>query len=149
MLKPQNLLHKWQKLTKAQHQLTINTKEKSLSDKSNYSRSEASECLETTSVMNQSTCILVAVATKSLRARWKLSDRHEQKHLHTDREKWNTKTVCRIEAYQRSAAEKQNDYLTRGGIIFWILICAVSLLYHLSSQKSKERELGSSTKVTV
>jgi len=32
--------------------------------------------------MNQSTCILVAVATKSLRARWKRSDLHEQKHLH-------------------------------------------------------------------
>ena len=27
-LKPQNLLHKWQKLTKTQHQLTINTKAK-------------------------------------------------------------------------------------------------------------------------
>jgi len=27
-LKPQNLLHKWQKLTKTQRQLTINTKEK-------------------------------------------------------------------------------------------------------------------------
>jgi len=28
MLKPQNLLHKWQKLTKTQRQLMINTKEK-------------------------------------------------------------------------------------------------------------------------
>jgi len=27
-LKPQNLLHKWQKLTKTQRQLTTNTKEK-------------------------------------------------------------------------------------------------------------------------
>jgi len=39
--------------------------------------------------MNQSTCILVAVATKSLRARWKSFDWREQKHLHTGREKWN------------------------------------------------------------
>jgi len=42
-LKPQNLLHKWQKLTKTQRQLTINTKAKSLSDKSNSSQSKASE----------------------------------------------------------------------------------------------------------
>jgi len=43
-LKPQNLQHKWQELTKTQRQLTIiNTKEKSLMDKSNYSQSEASE----------------------------------------------------------------------------------------------------------
>jgi len=42
-LKPQNVLHKWQKLTKTQRQLTINTKKKSLSDRSNYSQSEASE----------------------------------------------------------------------------------------------------------
>jgi len=41
--------------------------------------------------MNQSKCILVAVANKSLRARCKSSDWHEQKHLHTGREKWNTK----------------------------------------------------------
>jgi len=38
-LKPQNLLHKWQKLTKTQRQLTITTKE----NKSNYLQSEASE----------------------------------------------------------------------------------------------------------
>jgi len=69
--------------------------------------------------MNQSTCILVVVATKSLRARWKRSDRREQKHLHTGREKWSTKTVSRIEVHQRSAAEKQNDYLARGRIMFW------------------------------
>jgi len=40
-LKPQNLMHKWQKLTKAQRQLT--PKQQSLSDKSNSSQSEASE----------------------------------------------------------------------------------------------------------
>jgi len=90
--------------------------------------------------MIQSTCILVAVATKSLRAQWKCSDWREQTRLHNDREKWNTTTVCRTEIHQRSAAEKQNDYLTRGRIMFWILICALSLWYHLSSQKSKERE---------
>jgi len=98
------------------------------------------KCLETTSDMNQTTCILVAVATKSLRARWKSSHWHEQKHMHTSREKWNTKTVCRNEVHQRSAAEKQNDYLPRGRVMFWILICALSLWYHLSSQKSKERK---------
>jgi len=38
-LKPQNVLRKWQKLTKTQRQLTI-TKQKSLSDKSNASQSE-------------------------------------------------------------------------------------------------------------
>jgi len=97
--------------------------------------------------MNQSTCILVVVATKSLRARRKCSDRRKQKHVHTGSEKWNTKTVCRIEVHQRLVAEKQNDYLTHGRIMFWILICALSLRYHLSSQKSNERELGSSTKV--
>jgi len=130
----------------ASYQLT--PKKKSLSDKSNYSQNEASKCLER-SVMNQPTYILVAVATKPLRARWKSSDWHEQNHLHTGREKWNIKTVCRIEVHQRPAAEKQNVYLTRGRIIFWILICALSLWCHLSSQKSKERELGSSTKVTL
>ena len=35
---------------------------------------------------DQSTCILVVVATKSLRARRKRSDRREQKHLHACRE---------------------------------------------------------------
>jgi len=54
------------------------------------------------------------------------------KHLHTGREKWNTKTVCRIAVHQRSEAEKQNDYLTRGRIMFWKLICELSLWYHLS-----------------
>jgi len=71
--------------------------------------------------MNQSTCILVTVVTKSLQAQWKSSDWHEQKHLYTGCEKWNTKTVCRIEVHQRSAAEKQNDCLTHGRIMFWIL----------------------------
>jgi len=35
--------------------------------------------------MNQSTYVLVVVATKSLLARRKRSDRREQKHLHTSR----------------------------------------------------------------
>jgi len=87
--------------------------------------------------MNQSTCFLVAVATKSLRARWKSSDWHETKTPAHWPRKVKHKTVCRIEVHQRSAAEKQNDYLTRGRIMLWILICALSLWYHLSSQKSK------------
>jgi len=72
--------------------------------------------------MNQSMCIFVVVATKVLRARWKSSDWHEQKHLHTGRENWNATTVCRIDIHQRSAAGKQNDCLTHGRIMFWILI---------------------------
>ena len=44
------------------------------------------------------------------------------KYLHTGRKKWNTKTACRFELHQRSAAEKQNDYLTRGRNMFWILL---------------------------
>jgi len=36
--------------------------------------------------MIQSTCILVAVATKSLRSRWKYFDWHERKRLHAGRE---------------------------------------------------------------
>ena len=52
--------------------------------------------------------------------------------------KMKYKTVCRIEVHHRSAAEKQNYFLTRWRIVFWIFICALSLWYHLSSQKSNE-----------
>jgi len=56
--------------------------------------------------MNQSTCVLVAMATKSADTvecfHWR-----ERKRLHTGLEYWNTTTVCRTEI----------RYLTRGRIM--------------------------------
>ena len=45
-------------------------------------------------------------------------------------------------------AKGYKNYFTRVRIMLWILICALSLLNHLSSQISRESKL-SSTKVTV
>jgi len=105
--------------------------------------------LERTSAAIQSTCILVScgnqVTAGKIEKLWVI----RTKRFHTSREKWITTTVCRTERHQRSAAEKQTDYPMRGRIMFSMSISALSLWYHLFSQKSKEREFGPSAKVTM
>jgi len=58
--------------------------------------------LETTSVMNQSTCILVAVATNSLRAR----------------EKWNTKRSVELKYISVQRQRNKMIILRVGGSCF-------------------------------
>jgi len=51
--------------------------------------------------------------------------------------------VVKIKTHQCSTEGKQKIfYLMCGRIMFWILICALSLWYHWSSQKSKEKKFG-------
>jgi len=70
----------------------------------------------------------VSMAAKPLRARLKRCDWRERKRPHTGGENYNTSKL---------STNGNKVYLTRGGIMLWILIFTLSLWYRLSSQLFK------------